>query len=490
MAVLVYRYGTHSRTRLPDEALAQLRLAHRMRNALVEAHLGHEQQVKNMWSSYPQVADIEADLEIAEAEAARLAEQARSEHSKDRTVATRTTTAVALREARAQVKALKSARREAIGEGYLVLKPKLEAAKAAHKELLKAIRQDHAGQGLYWGTYNAVLDDHRTAVKRITANRKSGQAATLRYKRWQGEGTLTVQLQRAAGDPVRSPTVLASDKSEKWRNVLRMSCVDADPATVETMTDAERKRTGTDRGTMQFSLGAGRTAVEIPVTVHRPLPPDADIVGAQLTVRRVASREEISVAVTVKVPDPDPPQGLPPVALHMGWRQRDDGSVRVGTWASPVPLTMPDYVSDVVTSHDGGRWGEIVMPGEWLNRAGKPAALRSQRDVAMAPVQDKLASWLDNHPQLSEDDGPELTGAVVRKWRSARRLAALALRWRGTPPSGGGAVPLLLAGRARAGAERTGRPGSRHRRGRRLAGATGQLAAGYVGRRFADEHGR
>lgn len=444
MAVMVYKYGTHSRTRLPEEALAQLRLAHRMRNALVEAHLGHEQQIKDLWSGYPQVADIEVDLETAETEATRLIEQARSEHSKDRTVATRTTTAAALREARAQVKALKAARREAIGEAYLILKPQLEAAKAAHKELLKAIRQDYAAQGLYWGTYNAVLDDHHTAVKRITANRKAGQAAALRYKRWRGEGTLTVQLQRAAADPVRSPATIASGGMEKWRNVFRLSGVDANPTAVASMTDAERKRSGADRGTMLFSLGAGRTAVEIPITVHRPLPPNADITGVQLTMRRIASREEISVAVTVKVPDPDPPQGLPPVALHVGWRQRGDGSIRVGTWASTVPLAMPVHLSDVVITHDGGRWGEIVMPAGWLDRAGKPAALRGQRDVAMAPVQGKLASWLDDHPQPGEDDGPELNGAVVRKWRSAGHFAALALRWRDTPPPGGGEIAALL----------------------------------------------
>ncbi len=133
MAVLVYKYGTHSHTRLHEEAVEQLRLAHQMRNTLVAAYLNYEQQVKDLWSGYPQVAEIETQLEAAESAATALSKQAKQEHSRDRTVATRTSTATALREVRAKVKELKAARRTAIGEAYPVLKPRLEELRTGHK---------------------------------------------------------------------------------------------------------------------------------------------------------------------------------------------------------------------------------------------------------------------------------------------------------------------------------------------------------------------
>jgi hypothetical protein len=166
--------------------------------------------------------------------------------------------------------------------------------------------------------------------------------------------------------------------------------------------------------------------------------------------------------------------------MHVGWRQRPDGSVRVGVWSAtagldgaPGPMTTRvepktwarckaagggpvaptrTVTEPFVVAHDGGRWGEVVLPASWLDTAGRPPAVRSRRDLDLAPVADKVASWLDGHPQPGQDGRPGLTGADVRRWRSPARFAGLARRWHHQPPTDGAEVAALLwewAGRDR-----------------------------------------
>jgi hypothetical protein len=441
MAILVYKYGTHSGTTLPDEAIDQLRLACQMRNDLVADALDEEEAVKALWSTDPAVAAIEEDLTVVEDNLENLVKQAKAEHDIDRTIATRPTTSAAIKAARATVRDLREGRRQAIGVIRLRLKPDLEQIRAAHRDARKLIRQTYADKGLYWGTYNAILDDHAVSRKLVAAARKDGRRAQLRFHRFDGTGTLTIQLQRQAGDPPRSPATIAAGNG-KWRNVFGLTKIDGSPEAVAAMTDAERKRTLTDRGILTWTLGQG-ASFQIPVTVHRPISPDADITGAQLTVRRIGAHHQITVAVTARVPDPAPAEGRPPVALHCGWRTRPDGSVRVATWAAATPVEVPPALADVVVSH-GGQWGEIVLPAAWIEYATRPSALRGQRDLNLAPVQAKLADWLDQHPQPGDDDRPELTGAVVRQWHSPGRFASLAIRWRDEPPPYGRDIAALL----------------------------------------------
>lgn len=68
MSVIVYRYGMPARVRLPDVVDEQLGLAHSLRNDLVTLQLRHEEQVREIWSSYTVVADVEKLRDEAEAE--------------------------------------------------------------------------------------------------------------------------------------------------------------------------------------------------------------------------------------------------------------------------------------------------------------------------------------------------------------------------------------------------------------------------------------
>lgn len=135
-----------------------------------------------------------------------------------------------------------------------------------------------------------------------------------------------------------------------------------------------------------------------------------------------------------------------PVALHCGWRQRPDGSVRVGTWHAPEPLTVPAHLADVAVPYESGRWGEIIIPTGWIDIAGRPPAVQGQRDTALDSLRPQIASWLDQHPQPDPtDDDPDrqLTGGTVRQWRAPGRWAKLAMQWRDAPPAGDGAAEIV-----------------------------------------------
>jgi hypothetical protein len=478
MAVTVYRYGLRTRTtgepknpgdpskgrdsaryELPQEIREQLRLAHEMRNKLTENELLSAEQRKATWSAWPQVAAIEADLATAEQRAQELAAEANAGRSADRTIATRPETAAALREANKAARDLRAARREAITAAYPVVKPQLEALKAAQKARVKVIRQEFAARGLYWATYNMCVNDHVVTVKLVEQRRKAGQPAQYRFRRWNGSGTIGLQLQRKATDPPRTPPLIASGQG-KWRNVLTLAPW-MPPGEWDALPRAEKRRLSR-QGRALIAVGGGRT-VEIPVTVHRMLPEDADICEASLTVERIAGQWTASLSVTAKIPDPPPAEGRPAVALHCGWRSRRDGSVRVATWASPLPLQIPGTLREVLIPHESGRTGEVIIPASWMDAAGYAPSVRSIRDTTLDALRKKLAAALRDDPVLGEAATTALredlltrltptageheaqeaaaritpvTAAAVEHWKSPGRFAALAAAWRQQPPPG------------------------------------------------------
>ena len=93
---------------------------------------------------------------------------------------------------------------------------------AAQKQLYRRYCQDN---DLYWATYNDVFRNHKTAVQRIRRQRLEAKPATLRHHRFDGTGTITVQLQRTAAMPPRSPRLL-SDPAGRYHNFLVLPWID------------------------------------------------------------------------------------------------------------------------------------------------------------------------------------------------------------------------------------------------------------------------
>jgi Putative transposase DNA-binding domain len=432
MAVIVYRYGLPAWVALPAAIDDQMWLSWSLRNDLVSIDLEYEQQVRDIWSSYPAVADAERRIAEAEQRAEELARKVADERRRQRTRAPRHPAVAGLRTARAELRDARQARRDAITAVRDRATGRLNKAREQMRATQKDLYADYCQAGrpvkpgaepvrLYWATFNAVQNRHRTAARRVRAKRAAGQPARLRHHRWDGSGSITVQLQRTAGDPPRSPDTLASGGG-KWRNVLQIS-------------------QGSRHGTVVLRVGA--ELVRLPVVVHRDMRRDADITSATLTLRRVAGQRRVTLSLVAKIPDPVPRTAGPVVAVHCGWRREADDAVRVATWRASAPVTVPAHLRDVVRP-ETATTGIVVMPAEWRDRIAAMDTMRMERDKRLNRQRADLVGWLTQQPL---PDGP--TAAEVQTWRSPHKFAALAWRLhRDTPPGWAEAAAELMAWRA------------------------------------------
>lgn len=436
MSITVATMGVYFRWEFPEALRRQLRLVHDLREDLVSAQLAYEEAIKEVWSSYPTVAAAEEDLAAAQQRAdgaADVVKQARTKRVSG-------PPADALRTARAEVKAARQRRRDAIrmviDDADTRLRVLADQLKATHKQLYGEYCQSG---DLYWASFNTVLDHHKTAVKQIGRRRKSGQPAQLRHHRFDGTGTIAVQLQRQAGAPARTPPVIA-DAAGKYRNVLQVPWID--PTVLDVLPRSERRRRL--HGTVRMRCGAlnGEPQwIDIPVLQHRMLPADADIVGAQLTVTRVANQLRTTIAVTAKTVEAQPIVGEddehPVVAVRLGWRDSDDHTV-VAHWRATSPISTPDHLRHLITAAPDGLTGTIMLPHNVASQSGSADDLASTRDLSFEGLRDKVATWISErdepipHPGR---DGETLTAADVRRWRSPGRLIHLANAWSNNAPA-------------------------------------------------------
>lgn len=422
--IRVYRYGAPTRGgrrtyHLPPEAKEQLRLAQELKNRLVELSIGKDEAIAAIWSGYPTVAAAEAELALAEEAAATATEAVQKEKAAQRTRAPKGPAMEAQRAARQRAKSARLARRAAIDEIKADAKTQLTAVDADHKAAIKSLYGEFSQtRGLYWATFNDVADHSRAADRRIIEIRKQRRPARRRFRRWDGSGSLAVQLQREAGRPQRTPQLLASDASP-WRTQLKGPFTDIGNATI------------------LFGLGSKLPPVEVPVKIHRAIPEDADIVGARLVVERVAGNHRIAVHITAKVPIiARTPQG-PAVAIHLGWRRDDDGAIRVATWRSNDDLTVPLALRDIVTQ-DTAHSGRLLLSTRWQERMNRFDQIRSCRDIALTEIKEFLVTWLTEHPlPVDEDDEHAITAGRIQQWRAPGRFAKLAQQWRQEPPADG-----------------------------------------------------
>ncbi|KEP41925.1 hypothetical protein MKSMC1_29230 [Mycobacterium kansasii] len=444
MAVTVQTMGVHYRWRLPDVLRAQLRLAHDLREDLVTLQLEYEETLKAIWSSYPLVAAAEETLQVAEAAAETAAQAVSTERLRQRTKRIVGPIADRLTAARVEVKRARQQRRDAIVAVRDHAADRIHQAatqlKTDHKRLYAQYCQQ---KGLYWATYNDVRNQHNTAVKLIKRARAAGRKSQLRHHRYDGTGSIAVQLRRQSHQPARTPIVLA-DPAGKYRNALVLPWIE--PTRWQAMSRAQQRHRG--RVTVRMRCGSQNgqpTWIEIPVQQHRMLDADADIIGARLTVTRTAGHLTARLSVTAKLPDPPEVDSGPVVAIHLGWRDTDNGT-QVATWRSTSPLDIPMELRDQLIASPDATTGAVVVPHRITERITHSDELRSQRDLALDAVRAKLAAWLAEHGPVPHPTRPEATveSGDVARWRSPARFAALAQAWRVAPPPGGQDIAGVL----------------------------------------------
>lgn len=254
-------------------------------------------------------------------------------------------------------------------------KAQLDANVEAAYRRIKRARQAAASMGLFWGSYNDI-------VQRADAGRKLGD---LQFRRFTGDGTITAQVMGGAsvaqcvGGAHTFFQIDVPTEGQKWRY-----------ARIRIGSNADRSPVWLD----------------LPIVYHREIPEDAQIKSASATRRTVAGKVRWQVNVTASVPRAARKAGPRVIAIDIGWRLMPDG-VRVAYWS------------------DGRDEGHILVPMQDIEQYRKVESLRSTCDLTREECIPILASWLGGQ-DLNEEWGRRSSHLI--QWRSSDRLANL-IRW-------------------------------------------------------------
>ena len=384
-----YTYGCKSPWKAPvrneEAAVQQLWLANRLWNVLVTIERVRVERYRRVMFNEKQARVGAINEEVGELRTAISKARQKARNRKDAKPETtplqaQITPLLAERKVLLEeLKATKEQRREAH-------KVELDREKEIYFKRIVRARQAAAGMGLFWGTYNNI-------IQRVDACRKLGD---LHYKRFTGEGTLTTQIM--GGMPTDS--VIGGD-----HNFFQI-----DPPTEKQNWRYARLRIGSNPNRSPIWL-------ELPIVYHRDLPRnDHQDVTKKVLIKSVSATRSLVAAkpgkiewrltITCTMPKPEAKSGSRAVAVDLGWRLMPNG-VRVGYW------------------HDGERGGEILVPMRDIENFQKVQSLRSICDLQRDEVIPMLASWLSG--QRLDNEWQKRSG-YLPQWRSTDRLARL-VRW-------------------------------------------------------------
>lgn len=398
-AVRVYRFGLASPIEGGDEVRRQMRLAHEYRNKLVEIERARRAELRQAISGYGDIAALEAAVATADAALMAIVKKQKAARARDRSFK-------ADAAFKGELSAARAAKREAVvklREARSAIRGSAELS-ASKSEIefryAEKRRQARAACGVYWGTYLLIESADEAARKAPLYD--GAEPNDPKFVRWTGEGMIGVQVQGGA---------LLRDAHRLLAIDLAMPPPGADPRSKRS---ARRQYV-----TLAFRIGSTERKEPVwarfPMVQHRPVPDDAIVKMATVSLRRIGPREEWSVNITVELPvaaqrrceDTDSK-----VAVDIGWRLVD-GGLRVAAWRG----------SD-------GDHGFLVLPqGDVHARLRKVEDLRSIRDKSFNAARDALSLAL-SRTTVELPEWMKQETRTLGQWRSAGRLAALIKRWR------------------------------------------------------------
>jgi hypothetical protein len=353
-----YRYA--GRGPVPGAVVEELRRVHRLGNQLVECDRAYQDAKTAAWQQDPQVAEAARAVDEAEAAVSAASDTlatARRQAGHARKTGSKASAAAAQQEAGAAKEVARTARRElrpakdrlrmVKAERWPHVQRSIAAARQARDTAIGGTYPQARDAGMYWASWADTVSHHKAAVKRMNARRAGGRPAQLRYRRWDGTGTITVQLQRKrgvtaeeraevaalrasgltpaeiaertrfsartialmkdhgparAGDPPYTPAALA-DRQGKARNVLRLG-PEPPPDFPERPRGERRRLVRQGQAAIRVGAGDAQALAEVPVTIHRPMAPGAEITMARLTVTRCGPDVAQHLTVAASIPAP------------------------------------------------------------------------------------------------------------------------------------------------------------------------------------------
>lgn len=402
MSTIVYRYGLLC----PDVELLvldQMRAAHIYRNALTEIERRRRQALRAVDASHSELVALHGRVEETSASLAAVLEDLARERKRTRKRSENPELRERLNAAREAAREARrrwmERRREVLADPVAVA-ARDRANETAHDERIAA----RAACGVYWGTYQLIEDADQAGRKAPLWD--GDQPNDPRFHGWRGDGAVSAQL--IGG-------LLVNDVMGCQDTQVRIEHADDDLGDRHGMS---RRRSLRKRMVLWLRIGSDAERRPVwarwPMILHRPLPAHARVQRVTVHRRMIGPRAEWYATFTLRMDDS--PVGRVRdgvVAIDVGWRLRPDGSIRVAT----------------VCAEMGSR-REYVLTPDVIAGLRLPEQLRATRDRAMDAARAALLRWLTT--RNLPDEWREATKDLAR-WRSAARLAGLALWWRSHP---------------------------------------------------------
>lgn len=410
-----WSFGAKRPTMNADLAWEQLRAAHRYRNRLCELELDRRKLVDQATAeAYPEIQTADAEIFRLEAEIEAIRKLMKSANAKSRAKGQHIIEKAKIKVLREELKPWCDRRKAARKDAFenVAHRARLDQIDAANNDQRKQAR---AECGVYWGTYLAIENSCNSFRK----------GAPPRFMRWTGEGKLAVQLQGGL-----SPEEAYCGTDTRLRIERRRP---HDFTTCECNACLEQRRlriegpirlqgeSASNLSMVHLRIGSnGRNPVwcSVPVYVHRELPADCRIKWAFLVIRRSGTTQHWSIVLSLADEEgwtkPDSSAGGA-VGIDVGWRLVPDG-LRVAYWIG-----------------DDGASGELILPERDFRHWSKAESIQGFRDTNFNAIRDKLADWLLTAPTggIAVPDWLVDRTKLLRSWRSAARLAAVVIQWRG-----------------------------------------------------------
>ncbi len=255
------------------------------------------------------------------------------------------------------------------------------------EDLTNKTKEERNLNGLYWGTGGF----QEQAMQKSSETLHLGKDP--RFKRWDGCGTVAVQVQKPLQMPLKD--------FFHGKSTLINFIMDDEGAS------------GTKRhGVVQLRVGSDRKKpiwAEWPLVMHREMHERAVITGAQIHKTRTADKFKYHLCVTAKLPDDVRKErcGDGVVALDIGWRKLLDGNLRVAYWKDRE-----------------GNGGQLVLDPAVLSGLGKDASLQAICRGLLNKLYKAFYTWLSsvaNLPENFQQIYEEMT-AEKAYWKEFRAL--------------------------------------------------------------------
>ena len=385
MPTMVYEYGLLPPNTDRNQIDRQFRLAHQYYNKLVEIERWRRDEIAKI-QLIGNVINFQNQIDVLNQKKLEVQEQIKNERKISRSTKTNQDLRREVQKISGEIKDLRSSLKEEKRkqrEDQQILDKFAETNNQANNRVKEARKHFSKTEGLYWGTYLLIEQS-------IDQARKTS-IEPPRFKRWDGEGSIGVQIQKG----------LPGENVFSENPHLRIEPVP--PETFDKNTPrGERRRFS--RTKVHFRIGStnGKPIwAEFPLVFHRPLPEGAEIKWAKIVMRKHANWTRYYLQLTINIPESNIVRiDTKKVAIDLGWRQMDDGSIRVAYWTD-----------------EDGKNGELRLPSSIPERLEFADSLRSIRDKNLDAFKEDIKPFLSS---VSKELMPETSPLL---WRSPGKLS-------------------------------------------------------------------